>query len=208
MKVSEIIDRARAMHPALSEAPARLVYAGLCSARGRLLAQKVNKKQKVGQASYQTLPCMALVPAPAHECACLPPMGCKTLRTKDRLPAPLSGMDRHVIQSVTSVDGEVTYSETSWAEKRYRRANKWTGDKPDYYLRQGHLYLTARGWPGAVSVTGLFGDPLEVPPAAEGNFPCGSEVVDCGSHLEREFPVDADLVDALLLQLTTYPIDN
>jgi len=199
MKVSEIVQRVLSSSgkwgaKGQPEPTARLVYSKLCSVRGLLLSQRVRKRQRVGQACWQELPCVELVNAPAHECPCMPSVGCKIKKTKHPLPAPLVGMDRHLLRSVASVDGEVLYSETSFEEKRYNRGNKYTNGKPDWYIRNGHLYITQPTGAKLVTVTGLFGDPL-----AAMDYPslC-MEKKGCDSRLDREFPMDGDLIDALV----------
>jgi len=59
------------------------------------------------------------------------------------------------------------------------------------------LYITSRSGLKVITITGLFDDPL----AAE-NFPsmCGDciDCNDCVSPLDKEFPIDNDMVDTLI----------
>lgn len=176
----------------------RHIYNKMMTVRSKLIYQKANKKQKLNQWNFQTIPCIELIKAPIHECPCLPPVGCEILKTKYPLPKPISNLTNHIIQSVTSLDGSVLYSETAWAEYKYKIGNKYTAKKPDYFIRNGYLYITHKTGPKVITVTGLFEDPLEVE-----KFPsyCDedcAECKDCGDYLDKEFPIDNDLIDTLI----------
>ena len=177
----------------------RHIYNKMLTVRSKLIAQKANKNQKLSQWNYQTLPCVKLVDALPYECPCLPAPGCTILKSAEKLPRPITDINMHMIQSVTTVDGSIRYSETSWEEKKYKSGNKYTSNKPDYYIRDGYLYVTHKLGPKLVAVTGLFEDPIE----AE-NFPsyCDADdcidCIDCTSYEEREFPIDTDLVENLI----------
>lgn len=202
MKVAEIIQRIQSLwSKGVQSDDLRLterhIYNKMLTVRSRLLYQKANKKQKLNQWNFQTLPCVELVKAPIHECPCLPPIGCEILKTKYPLPKPITNLTNHILQSVTSLDGSVIYSEIGWTEYKYKQGNKYTGSKPDYFIRDGYLYLTYKSGPKVVTITGLFQDPVE----AE-SFPsyCDNceDCQDCDSPLEKEFPIDDELLDVLV----------
>ena len=205
MIIGEIIQRVQSLYSKGvqsddSRLTTRHIYNKMLTVRAKLISQEAKKKQKVNQWNYQTLPCIELEKAPIHECPCLPPIGCKILKTKHPLPKPLSNLDNHLIQSVTSLDGEVLYSEVGWVEKKYKSSNKYTSAKPDYYIRNRYLYLTHKNGPKIITVTGLFEDPIEV-----SNYPsfceedCTTEdCKDCTSPIDKEFPIDNDMVDTLI----------
>lgn len=176
----------------------RHIYNKMVTVRSKLISQQHNKKQKINQWNYQVLNCVELIKAEPHECPCIPPMGCEILRTKHKIPKPLTGLNSHLIQSVTNVNGDVIFSEISWESKKYKSSNKYTADKPDYYVRNGYIYITHKTGIKLISITGLFDDPLE----AE-NFPsmckenC-NDCNDCESFLDKEFAIDNDLIDTLI----------
>lgn len=175
----------------------RHIYNKLLSVRSRLIFQKINKKQKINQWSYQTIPCIELIEAPIHECPCIPSR-CKILRSKYKLPKALSSLDRHIIQSVTTLDGQENLSETSFELEKYSKGNKYTSKKPHYYIRNEYLYITDMKALEVITLTGLFDDPLEV-----NNFPSFCPEVncsdcDCISFLDLEFPIDSDLIDPMI----------
>lgn len=184
-----------------SRLESRQIYAVLLSIRAKLLEQKAKKKQKLSAWTEQTIPCVKLVKAPMHECPCLPVPGCSILKSEFPLPVPLSDYDNSLISSVTSLDGKIIYSATSWTEKKYKKGNKYTGNKPDYYIRNNYLYVTHTSGPRVVSVTGVFTDPFEVT-----QFPSICDEIDsncedcqsCDSPLDMEVPIDPSLVETLI----------
>lgn len=178
----------------------RHIYNKMSSVRSKLLTQELKKKQKVNQWNYMTIPCIELVLAPRHECPCLPQTGCNILKSKYRLPKPLTSLVSHSIQEVMSIDGAIRYDEILANEVKNRKGAKYTANKPDFWIQNGYLYLTHRGGPKVVTMTMLPEDPLEVT-----NFPsyCSSDCVDCQdvscvSPLDEEFPIDQDMIDTLI----------
>lgn len=177
----------------------RHVYSMALSARSTLLTQKANKRQPFSQWSYQTLGCVELVKALPYECPCLPAVGCEILRTKEPLPKPLNSIIQGLmIQSVSSVDGSVQYSETTWENKKYKKGNKYTSRKPDYYIRDNYLYITTSKGPKAIAITAVFNDPMEAD-----NYPsiCNEDCkdcTDCSSPLDKNFPLEEDLTRVVI----------
>lgn len=201
MKIKEIIQRIQSLYSkGVQSDDSRLsdrhVYSKMLTVRSKLISQEAKKKQKINQWNYQTLNCIEVIKAPIHECPCLPPIGCEILRTKYPIPRPLTDLSSHLIQSVTSLDGSVIFSEIGWIEKKYKSSSKFTSNKPDYFMKNNFLYITHKSGIKAITLTGLFDDPLEVE-----NFPSYCECEDCNnceSPLDKEFPIDNDLIDTLV----------
>lgn len=163
---------------------------------------KLNKRQFISRWNYDTLPCVELIEVEGHECPCIPPIGCTILRTKEKLPKPISNISKHIIDSVTSIDGSVIFDETTWRGKNWRNGDKYTSKKPDYFIKDDYMYFTVTRTLRYVTIIGLFNDPLEVE-----NFPsvCDEqECEDCNpcenntSFMEVEFNIDDDLIDTLI----------
>ena len=178
------------------------IYSKLVSVRAMLIFQKSNKKQIISPWNYQTLPCIQLEKVNPNDCPCLPAIGCKIVRTAFRLPEAISNMDRSLIQSVSSVEGSIEYSESTWEEQKYKKGRKYTKSKPEYYIRNQYLYLNMKkGAPKTISLTGLFLDPIlasTFPSICDDCNDCQS----CDSLYELDFPIDNELVEPLL-QMTT-----
>lgn len=212
MKNKEAIQRvqslySRGVHSDDTRLAARHIFSKLLTIRARLMTQKLNKRQKISQWNFQTLHCVELIKAEPYECPCLPSIGCVILRTKEPLPKPLTGIiDGHMLQSVTTLEGSVIFSETTWKDKKYKKGSKFTSDKPDYFIRDNYLFITTKKGPKAITITGLFEDPVE---AENYHSICGNgegcgestpadECPDCVSPLDQEFVVDNDMVGVII----------
>jgi len=180
-----------------SRLTSRHIYNKLTTVRSKLISQKVKKKQKISQWNYQTISCIKLERVSLQECDCLNELKCNLLRTENPIPKPLTDLNRHLIQSVTSFDGSVIYSETSWKERKYKSFNRYTSQKPDYFIRNNYLYLTNDNQSDIITIDGLFEDVL-----AAINYPSycdeNENFFNCKSPLSNEFPIDNDLIDVLI----------
>tara|TARA_R110000772_G_scaffold261973_1_gene380809 strand:+ start:401 stop:1141 length:741 start_codon:yes stop_codon:yes gene_type:complete len=180
-----------------SRLTSRHIYNKLLTVRSKLLSQMANKRQLISQWNYQTIPCVELVKAPIHECPCAPPMGCEIYKTTQELPEPLSKLDSHMLQSVTSIDGSIIYDEIGWKEAKYKAGNKYTATKPDYILRSKYLYVIQRKGATVIAITGLFEDPFAVTQYPSSCGDC-TDCDSCASPLDIEFPIDNDMIDTLV----------
>ena len=176
----------------------RHVYNVMLTVRQQLIEEEIKKKQKINEWNYQVLPCVELQKAYPNECPCIPPLGCEILRTKYKIPKPLTSYDSHTINSVTDLNGTIKFDETSWNEKRLKSYNKYTANKPDYYFYNGYLYITHKMKIRVITIMGLFADPME----AE-KFPsfCNEnckDCQDCRSMQEMEFPIDGDMIQTFI----------
>lgn len=186
----------------------RHIYNKLITVTAKLYEQQKNKKQKVNQWSYQVLPCVELVETPIHECPCIPTLGCTIFRTKHKIPAPISGYSKHFIQSVTSLDGQMQFGETTWKGYKYKQGAKYTSKKPDYFIRDNYLYISSPTKLKVITIEGLFGNVEKII-----SFPnyCDEQTDDCGDPLppittckslyDEPFPIEDSMVDDLI-QLT------
>ena len=181
-----------------SRLTSRHIYNKFITVRAKLLREVSNKKQKISDWNYQTLNCVELIEIPAHQCPCIPPLGCEILRSKFKLPRPITGLNIHLIKSVTSITGENIYSEVSLKEKKYKKGNKFTSNKPDYFMEDGYLFLThIKGSPRIIKVVLLTGDPLEAKKFESYCEDC-VDCTDCESPLDMEFPLDEDMIEVVI----------
>ena len=200
MKINEAIQRVQSLYSKGVAADDRRltnrhIYSKLRTVRSRLLYEKINKRQYISSVNYQVLHCVQLVKAPISECPCIPPLGCCIYKTKYPLPTPISGINGHIIRSVTSLDGNIVFSEITWQDKKYKQYDKYTATKPDYFISNEYLYVTAKNDTEVIRIELLLDDPLE-----GYQFPsyCPVEQKDCTSLYEREFNLDNSMIDALL----------
>jgi len=173
----------------------RHIYSAICSGRSTLISQQYNKGQKIGQWAYQPLPCVEMITAKAHECVGAPPSGCTVLRGKHKMPQPITGIDKHLIQSVSSIDGTTeSYDETTLATSKYAEGDKFTSNKPQFYIHNGYPFITVKKMVKAIMIVGVFNDPVEA-----NLFPtlCDCEDCLCNEITEMDFPIDSNLETAL-----------
>lgn len=200
MILRELIQRiqslySKGVHSDDSRLTSRHIYNKLLTTRSRLISQVAQKKQKVSQWNYQTLPCVELIKVPAHQCPCIPPIGCDILRSKYKLPKPLSGLSGSLIQNVTSIDRSLKINEVSINALNSQKGNKYTPAKISYFIQEGYLYISTPSKIEVVSVIALFEDPIEV---KQFKNLCDTDTPPCVNYLEEDFPIDNDLIDALI----------
>lgn len=201
MKVDEIIQRVQSLYSKGVQSDdtrlsARHIYNKLLTVRSKLISQEAKKKQKISPWNYQTIPCIELIKVPAHDCPCVPPIGCQMLRSKYELPQPLSGLSGVLIQSVTTIDRGIKIDEMSLNAVNYQKGNKYTARKLNYFIYNNYLYITTPSTLKAVSLTGLFEDPLVVN-KYKGYCEC-VECTECFDYKEEDFPINNDMIDTLI----------
>lgn len=176
----------------------RNVYYKLISTRSKLHTNEKKKNQKISQWTYQTLPCIELIDVPMNECPCTLQSGCIILKSKYPIPSIMTEFSKHIIQSVTGMEGKLVLNEINYEDVKYQKGNKYTSQQPDFFLRPVgsgvFIYVTVTSRLSAIAMTALFDDPIEVI-----TFPsyCSS-TPDCISYLDMEFPIDDDQMDALI----------
>jgi len=210
MTNGEIIQRVQSMYSKGVESDdsrlrPRHIYNKLLTVAAKLYQQQKNKKQLINQWSYQLLPCVEVKEVPIHECPCVPTLGCTIFRTKHKIPAPISGYSKHFIQSVTSLDGQMQFGETSWKGYKYKQGAKYTSKKPDYFIRDNYLYISSPTKVKIITIEGLFGNAEKVL-----NFPnyCNEQPDNCGtiptvidsciSMFDIKFPIEESMIDDLI----------
>lgn len=173
----------------------RHAYSCLIGARSTILEQKANKKYYLSQWNVQTLPCIELIDAPLHECPCAP-QGILMLRSKEKLPKPVTRNDSPLIYTVSTLDNSVVFDRKEWNTYNYVKGKKYTSLKPFYMERNEYLYIGNATRIKAVVQMGVYADPLNVY-----NFPSSCDDCDdckCGSPLDLEFPLDGELLTPVI----------
>lgn len=173
-----------------------LIYSSLIGARSILIGQQSNKNQKISNWVWQTLPCVELIRVDNKGIECVSHnTKCELLRSKHKLPNIVSDIDSDMI-IVTTLDGSVNISQTTFETSKYDKGSKYTGNKPRFYIRNsGYLYVTNNSTYKGIPITAVFEDPIEVyrfPSICEDCTECA-----CKSNLDIEFPIDRKLAEAL-----------
>jgi len=200
MTIREIIQRvqslySKGLHSDDTRLSRRHIYNKLITVRQRVISQEVKKRQKISQWNYQPIKCIEMVEIPLVDCPCVPPIGCFILRSKYQIPSVMVDMDKHIIQSVTSLDSSITYDPNDWHTIKYNSGNKFTSKKVNYFIRDKYLYLNTTKKPEIITMTALFEDPIAVY-----NYPscCDTIKAQCKTIIDEEFPADGSLIDSII----------
>jgi len=204
MKVGKLIERIQSLYSkGVASQSTRLsdelIYNKLITSRSMILVSESRKKRKIGEWNFQTIPCIELIKSDIYECDCINNPECKILRSKYQLPRPLFNYDYKLLKPVTSLNGNIIFTETTFEELKYSLlGNKFTNNIPKSFVRNRYLYLINIQGIKVVSLTGLFEDPIEV-----STFPnyCNSKKKKdkiCVNPYDIEFPIDNYLIDYLI----------
>ena len=197
MKNSEIIQRIQSLYSkGVQSDDSRLspmhIFNVLISLRNELLAQKRKKKQIINKWNYQVLECIEMVETTMVECGCIPIKGCKIYKSKFRIPKPISDYNSEIIEYVTSLNGQLNLNSTNFEQLKYRKGRKYTKDAPFYFIKNNHLYSN-KGVP--LTMSAIFEDPIE---ALKFRNMCNNKRNNCNDILEKEFPLDSDMIRTLI----------
>jgi len=191
MTIFEHIDTIRVMLKQTSDDTqysGQLIYKMMLDARGLLLWQRLQKKQKLSKFNYMSF-CIQLEPATYHDCGtCIPDVGCRILKGTTDLPKVLSNKytDYLKIFDTTGVNELGNVSATQHALVKYSNTmkDKWffeiVNRKPVVWGQTTLEYLY---------VTMIPEDPVEV---SNLNL-CDVSGAGCYDPETDEFPIDASL---------------
>lgn len=173
----------------------RHVYSKLRSVRIRILSQTISKKQMVSQWCYQPVT-VTMSLAPMHECAEISSETCKVLKSTKPIPQIFTSLNRHMIQSVTSVDGSHGFGETNWETIRHnRKGRKYAQSLSEFYIKNGFLYITVKKIQAKVLLTALFNDPIAAKVYSDA---CGNVTNSCASYLDYDLCIDGKMEEVII----------
>lgn len=172
----------------------RLVYFYIIRYRAKLIREKVLRNRNLSHWNYQTIDCIPLTKTDMSECPCAPARGCVWKKIAYPIPKPL---DR--LKSVTSKDGQVTYSYVEWERVKNKINSRLEAQNAMAFYtiktrRNGtYLYLYNDVHKKHVTVTGIFENPLEVQYYPD----CNGVKEQCQEPQNEEFILDPDLLPAV-----------
>lgn len=136
------------------------VYFWIHETRSMLISQALSKRQNISDVWVQAIKCLKLIQVDASEC-CLVPSKCVVLRSEQQLPITIeTHLDNSIIR-VTTVSGEIITKSNPF-EAKYNKYNKYTAEKPQWFIQNGYLYITNTDLLEYVTLYGLFEDPSEL----------------------------------------------
>lgn len=157
----------------------RHIYNKLLTSRSRLLVQELNKFRTISSSCYQSLLVELSFVASTYD------PNSNALRSVNKIPSIISGRDKPLIRQVSNINGTLNiYYATKEANKYYNH-NKITGNSLYYYFSDGYLYIKNSNVLKSIVIDAVFSNPLDIP--------------DSLPFLEREFPIESSLIDALII---------
>ena len=176
----------------------RLIYHNMKLFRTLLLQRYVDKLHFLSDFNYQTVQCIRLELAFAHDCNCIPDaLKCKVRKSVSPLPRIMS---RHktgyLIKTVMYPDGRnIPYRDlASSKNKKYRLTGD---DKPFYYIYNNYLYIANDLNIAAVIIVAVFEDP-ELLASVELCTADGTSSNDvCFDPLVNDFPIEGELASQM-----------
>lgn len=165
----------------------RHIFNTLSSLRATILSQEFKKGQRISDWAYQYLDCVPLEEVDLEGCPD------KILKSVQPLPSILLGRNKY-IATVTSINGDLTFNETTWKDKKFKRGNKYTATDPDFFIKDKYLYITVSTLLESVMIWGIFENPIE----ADRFVGCTGNVVACLNNLDFKFPFEEDLMPGLI----------
>ena len=136
------------------------IYFWIHEARAMLISQALSKRQNITDVWLQAIKCLKLIQVDASEC-CLTPSSCYVLRSEEQLPITIETHLDNSIVRVTTTDGDII-SKSNPFEAKYNKYNKYTAEKPQWFIQNGYLYITNTDILEYVTVYGLFEDPTSL----------------------------------------------
>jgi len=110
---------------------------------------------------FRKLPCMELIEVDKVEACCNVSSGCKIMRTREKLPGVMEGVQGPLLRSVSSVDNSIEVYRTTPA--LYTSMSKTTAFKYNknkyYWFMDGYIYMPGVEW-DSVLIEGIFDSDL------------------------------------------------
>jgi len=199
MLIKELIERVTSIyHQGARNYYTRLsnkrVYSIASTIRTLLLMQMANKKQSISPYNYETLPCIKLKTVDRVTCPCTTPLNCTVLKSEEKIPKIVNSLYGLLIQGVTLVDGTLI-NQAGVNQAKYVLYNKYTGNKPNWFIFDDYLYLINLQNVEFVTLTAIFEDILD----KRLLFKCNPEDEICTySALEENFTIDNNLITVIV----------
>jgi hypothetical protein len=128
--------------------------------RAMLISQAVSKRQDISDVWVQSIPCLELELVDSSDC-CIVTTKCYILKTKRRIPITVETAADNLILSVTNPMSDII-TKSNRFEAKYNKYNKYTAEKPQWFLQDGYLYITNDKLLEYVNVFAIFENPEEL----------------------------------------------
>jgi hypothetical protein len=156
--------------------------------RSKLIHQAIQKKGDINDSWLQHINCLELQEVDAAEC-CDVDTDCTVLKSITQLPSYIE------IVSVRDILNKTTFSPITFFRAKYTSGNRYTANRPKWYMKDRYLYIINSNILEKVSLSGVFEDPtaLGMFTSCEGT-PC--------YNIDSNYPLDlkmaTDITDIIL----------
>jgi hypothetical protein len=162
------------------------------------MKEKANSNRKL---TWQRLNCIKLIDVPVTECTCVPThLLCTVKRSACKLPTILTGRNGYIIDSVMTLDMVTKFYEIPTGRKNYSAGNKYARNTNQFYIQDRYLYVLPSKQNSMIEIVQMFGmfEDVVIPQSFK-DCSCQDDVVDdCSSPLDMTFPIDGDMIEALI----------
>jgi hypothetical protein len=166
--------------------------------RALLIRQELASRNKLPESFVQHLNCLSLESVDKSEC-CEVPVGCYVMRSVLKIPKFINTGGKDYIVAVQSIDGEQTFTETSFFRNKWNVFNKYTAKQSRYYIKNQRLYITNNKVIDKIMISGIFESPSEL----EGVNACRDGL--CFTNAS-EYPITADMATKVTDMILKYRI--
>lgn len=167
--------------------------------RATLISQAIAKNQDISDTWVQKIGCLEMEHVIDSDC-CLVDSSCYVYRSVEELPDSIETFGDNFIIRVTMPSGEII-SKSNPFNSIYSKYNKYTGTKPEWYIKNKHLYVIHKDSLKYVTVYIIAEDPTEL-----GAFRDCSDT-ECFSY-ETDYPCSlkmASQITDIVVRTKVYP---
>lgn len=128
--------------------------------RSTLISQALQKRQDITDTWLQTINCLELIEVDRSEC-CEITTNCTILRSKLQIPNTIETTGDNSIIRVETANGTIIYKSTPF-EINYNTGNKYTSNKPKWYLKNNYIYVINNSFLKSINVIALYETPSDL----------------------------------------------
>ena len=135
--------------------------------RATLISQAIQKSQDLSDIWIQKISCLELEKTELGKCwdsedeECSDGNGCFILRSVEELPDTIEIFGDNMIIRVTTLSGTVISKSDQFSEV-YAKYNKYTSNKPVWWIENKRLYISGQTFIKKVNVYGIFDQPSDL----------------------------------------------
>lgn len=191
-----------------SEYSDEYLYKLLSETRAFILHQEIQKHRKISEWNFQTW-CVKLQPDTYHDCDCIADLGCKVMKSVNKIPKPLLTRYKNYFK-VYNINQDYEVDKTTPLKLKRDKLSLTRSGKKGYDIVNEQLVLFNAMGTDTLLIRGIFEDPALVSLSTA----CTTPSEPCTDITDAEFPLDTrfnillkELVIKQLLAVQNLPQD-